>query len=65
MLRENELETHFNHITIEDLCPSLSFRKLKELKKNSDSLTAIEEVVDIDLNVIKGLNTNKIHSSKK
>ena len=52
-------------MTIEDICPYISFKKLKELREKSGNVVAIEEIIEIDLNVIRSLNTNKIHSSKK
>jgi hypothetical protein len=46
-------------LTIEDICPSLSFKRLKQLRAESElsfsaasAANAIEEVVDLDLNII-------------
>ena len=64
-LHSQELDTMYSNMTIEDICPALSFRKIKELRGMSDNLTLIEEIVDIDLNIVSSLaNKSKMHTSK-
>ena len=63
-LNNNELGS-VSHLTIEDICPGLSIRKLKDLRKASDNILAIEEIFDINLNIIQELvNSVKIGSAK-
>lgn len=70
VLHNSDLETVQTNLTVEDICPSLSFKKLKQLRANSDSmfngsnLAAIEEIVDVDLNVVHAMNQNNKHGVK-
>lgn len=55
---------------MEDICPTLSFKKLKKLRSDSDSslgigATAIEELVDVDLNVVHTLGSNVKQDASK
>lgn len=67
-LHNNDLDTMFTDLSIEDICPSLSLARIKELRDNSENsmnssgmMTAvIEEIVDIDLNVIKAMGRGGI-----
>lgn len=61
MLHNSDLETVQTNLTVEDICPTLSFKKLKMMRAESDNmfsgtLGAIEEIVDVDLNVVQAMN---------
>jgi hypothetical protein len=63
VLHNSDLETVQTNLTVEDICPTLSFRKLKQLRNDSDNslgigASVIEEIVDIDLNVIHAMGSN-------
>lgn len=57
VLYNHDIENKVSNFTIEDICPTLSFKKLKQLRGESDSFgdaaTAIEQIVDVDLNIIQ------------
>ncbi|TNV87499.1 hypothetical protein FGO68_gene6494 [Halteria grandinella] len=63
VLHNSDLETVQTNLTVEDICPTLSFKKLKQLRADSDNslglgLAAIEEIVDVDLNIIHSMGSN-------
>jgi hypothetical protein len=60
----------FRDLTVEDICPSLTFDRIKELRDQADNLFSgvsgglsniVEEIVELDINVlasIKERNSN-------
>ena len=62
VLHNSELDTMNTDLTIGDICPSLSLKRLKELRNTSENnfqatlgAVAIEELVDVDLNVVNSM----------
>lgn len=73
---ENDNQEAFRDLTVEDICPSLSFDRIKELREHSDNMFSgsssgglsniVEEIVELDINVlasIKERNSNYLNNN--
>jgi len=54
----------FQDLTVEDICPSLSFNRIKEIRDQADNMftgasgglsNIVEEIVELDINVFASL----------
>ena len=54
----------FQGLTVEDICPSLSFSRIKEIRDQADNMfsgasgglsSIVEEIVELDINVLESL----------
>jgi hypothetical protein len=56
VLNRSDNTTELSVLTIEDVCPTLSFERLKRLQRELDSSqSVVETTVEVDLNVIQRL----------